>query len=100
MNARGALVLPGAVVGNYWTTAIKMFDFTNSSIELVFLWRVVRQSHTDVTSLHMHFKTMGRGLLQEGFQSKGECFVCQKRGVKIRKEILENAGEHRSSLNK
>ena len=46
----------------------------------VFLWKVIRQDGTEVTSLCMQFEKAGRGLLWEAFQSKGVCVVNQKRG--------------------
>ena len=51
----------------------------------VFLRKVVRQSHTDVTSFCMQFEKIGRGLLWEAFQSEGDCFLPKKRG-EIRKD--------------
>ena len=51
-----------------------------NSIQLVFLRKVLRQSHTDVTSFHMQFEKEGHGLLREAFQGEGECLVSQKRG--------------------
>ena len=36
-----------------------------SSIQLVFLWKVVRQNDTDVTSFCMQFEKLGPGLLRE-----------------------------------
>ena len=40
-----------------------------------FLWNVVRQSHTDLTSFCMQFEKIGCGLLRKAFWSEGECFV-------------------------
>ena len=48
-----------------------------------FLWKVVRQNSTDVTSFcTMQFEKVERGLLQEAFQRVGE----NKKGL-----VLENA---------
>ena len=57
-----------------------------SSIQLVFLQKVVRQSHTNVTSFCMQFEKIGRGLLREAFQSEGEFLVNQKRWGEIKKD--------------
>ena len=46
-----------------------------SSIQLFFLWKVVRQNDTDVTSRRMQLKKEGRGLLREANRSEGECLV-------------------------
>ena len=45
------------------------------SLEVVqnwfFLWKVVRQNDTDVTSFCMQFEKIGRGLLREGKRRVG-----------------------------
>ena len=43
----------------------------DSSIQLFFLRKVVRQSHTHVTSFCVHFKRVGCELLREAFWSEG-----------------------------
>ena len=57
-------------------------DRNISSIQLLFLGKVVRQSHTNMMSILMQFEKIGGGLLQEAFWSEGECVVSQKRGGK------------------
>ena len=52
-----------------------------------FLWKVVRQSHTDVTSFCMQFEKIGRGLLRQAFRSEGECFFSRKRVGEYNKEV-------------
>ena len=37
-----------------------------------FLWKVVRQSHTDMMSFCMQFEKIGRGLLPKAFWSEGD----------------------------
>ena len=52
-----------------------------SSMQLVFLRKVVRQNDADVMSQFMQLGKVGRGLLQEAFGGEGECFNRGKRGV-------------------
>ena len=47
--------------------------------QLKFLRKVVRQSHTDMTSLPMQFEKIGRGLLREAFRGEGECVFGRKK---------------------
>ena len=61
-----------------------------------FLQKVVKQSHTDVTSFCMQFEKIGRGLLGKFL----ECFVSRKRGGNKKGSGLENGGEHWSTLSK
>ena len=49
-----------------------------SSIQLVFLRKVVRQSHTDVTSLCMQFEKIGSGLLREAFRGEGSVLLAKR----------------------
>ena len=38
------------------------------------------QNNTDVTSLSMQLKKVGRGLLWEAYRSEGECFDREREG--------------------
>ena len=67
-----------------------------SSIQLVFLQKVVRQNGTDMTSFHVQFEKVGLGLMQEEFQSKGESAVCRKRGGGKERIGPRKRGEHTS----
>ena len=58
---------------------LKLYN-SESSIQLFFLQKVVRQKDTHVTSFCMHFEKVGRGLQREAFRRQGECIVSQKRG--------------------
>ena len=49
----------------------------------------------------MQCEKIGHGLLDEVFPSEGECFVSRKRERENKKgPVLENGGEHWSTLNK
>ena len=56
-----------------------------SSIQLFFLWKVVRQNNIDVTSRFMQLEKVGRGLLREAFGGEGECYLSLKSEGQIRK---------------
>ena len=56
-----------------------------------FLWKVVRQNDTNVTSFCMQFKKLGRGLLRWAFQTEGERVVSLKRGGNKKGSVLENS---------
>ena len=53
----------------------KKMGFWLGSKQLCFLWKVIRQNDTDLTSHRMQSKKGRRGLLHEANRSEGECFV-------------------------
>ena len=54
-------------VFNFYNPHSFSFGITNVVAYNRFLWKVLRQSNTDVKSFFMQFKKIGRGLLQEAF---------------------------------
>ena len=73
----------------------KTIDFAKQLVyKCFFLRKVVRQSHTDVTSNRMQFEKIGRGLLREDLPREGECFVTRKKGGNKKGSVLETGGEH------
>ena len=66
-----------------------MFEFfiSDSSIQLFFLRKVVRQNDTEVAKRSMQLEKLGSGLLREAYRREGECYVRRKRGGLIRKDL-------------
>ena len=62
-----------------------MYRQSSSSIHVVFLRNRLNLGHTVVTSFHMHFENIGRGLLREGKRGEGEWAVWAKGGGMNRK---------------
>ena len=53
-----------------------------SSIQMIFLWKVIRQNDTNLTSFFMQFEKVGCGLLQKAFQSEGSGLLAEREGGK------------------
>ena len=52
-----------------------------------FLWKVVRQNDTDVTSFCIQFEKLGRGLL---FAVRGSVLIAEREGENKKGSVLEN----------
>ena len=59
-----------------------MIVIKDSSMQVVFLWKLLCLRCTDVTSFCMHFEKSRRGLLPEAFRSEGEGLAVVSAGEK------------------
>ena len=69
-----------------------MFGTKLSSIQLLFLRKVVKQNHTDVTLFCMKFEKIGCGLLREAFWGEGGALLAEREGENKKGLVLKNAG--------